>query len=54
MPRVRIGESAERQQPWVPSRGPAGPGRPGHMVNRERPEIVSDLLIDFLTRLSPG
>jgi hypothetical protein len=53
MPRVRIGESAERQQPWVPSRGP--PGRAaGHMVNRERPEIVSDLLIDFLTRPSPG
>ncbi len=29
-------------------------GAAGHMVNMERPEVVNDLLIDFLTRLPPG
>ncbi len=29
-------------------------GAAGHMVNMEQPEIVNDLLIDFLTRLSSG
>ena len=29
-------------------------GAAGHMVNMEQPEIVNDLLIDFLTWLSSG